>query len=61
MISAPNACTAMASAVSTFVGEGSTMSASITMTVSAPTITSYLALEFEAELPPGYEGGTFFP
>ncbi|MFS7995057.1 hypothetical protein Hanom_Chr12g01113541 [Helianthus anomalus] len=56
-MSAPNASIVMGSTVSTSIGQGSITSASIITTVSAPAITRSLALDFDVELPPGYERG----
>ncbi|MFS7919175.1 hypothetical protein Hanom_Chr03g00209711 [Helianthus anomalus] len=58
MMSAPNVGVAIPSTVSTSVVEGrGTTAASVTTTVPALVVTRSLALEFDAELPPGYERG----
>ncbi|MFS8027343.1 hypothetical protein Hanom_Chr16g01497591 [Helianthus anomalus] len=47
----------MVSIVSTSNGKGGTISMNIATAVSSPTITRSLNVEFDAEMPPGYERG----
>ncbi|KAF5795082.1 hypothetical protein HanRHA438_Chr08g0346901 [Helianthus annuus] len=60
MMSAPNVSAAIPSTVLTSTFEGSVTILSITTALSTPTITRSLALEFDAEMPPGYEGRHVF-